>query len=71
MDDITRMIQNDHRDQTQVTATWIDLIHQEICYWINKSYVDNFEWLAERRGFSEDQQKLMREIIDVVGLKYK
>lgn len=70
-DDIAAMIRNDDREQTQVTITWIDLIDQEIRYWINQGFVSDFDWLAERRGFSADQQKLMREIIDVIGLKYR
>lgn len=71
VDDITQMIHNDHRDKTQVAMSWMHLIHQEICAWINQGYVSDFDGLAERRGFSMDQQKLMREVTDVIGLKYR
>lgn len=70
-DDIGQMILRDDRDKTQVSMSWMHLIDQEVKAWINQGYVSNFDWLAERRGFSEDQQKLMREIIHVTGLKYK
>lgn len=56
-------------DKNAATFKWGQLVWQEVVMYIGLGTVEDFQWLCKRRGFDAPQRKILREVLEHVGLE--